>query len=447
MQWSDYTPELPEPQSSGGSNTLLVGNDLLSMYQCYNSCASSTVTANSYEEDKQASHAEGDVDSLESDEEDEEAEDDGGAMVHLDELVKESYRRYAQISTVLDLVTDSIGELQNLEERHRSINESTQRLHDKCDTLMREYAKLTSTAQRIAKPLFHFDVLGPLTLALTPTGSATQYYGNIMPLEEIRRIQQSFRKRMEMDKEDKLIQSSPEEVESNSASSYAIVKESVMTHEELMSLGDRIVKEDEVLFAKSLTQIDQAVAFLQKHTQYRDASVFLERYLTLRAMTLERCRNTCIQKIQQCVRQVQDNANKLHLRHGAHLPEEKPTLMDARVSSIMYVRFRNACQELMPPLLQLHLRCQDTSTESYSKLLSVHSYFMEQRVAVLQPFVLAHLRNSIREHKKHIRSLGSTIAAAEEKNCRFLLQILRKVFMALGTDPKKLPFYASRCLR
>lgn len=129
---------------------------------------------------------------------------------------------------------------------------------------------------------------------------------------------------------------------------------------------------------------------------------------------------------------MEDNAKKLNLRHGASLGEEKPTLKDARISSMFYVRFRNACQGLMSPLLQLHLRSHDH--DSHSKLISCHTYFIEQRVAILRPFVLAHLRNTIREHKKQIRALGSVdnrVSTAEsfyQSSERFswLLDLIRK---------------------
>lgn len=254
---------------------MILGDDLLSLYQYYQHASQTNTMHTEKTEEEQETETDDDTgdDRDQEGEEDQEDKDDGDqeqkgalASAHLAQLVEAAYSRYKQISNVHELVAHCIGELQKLEQRHRSINESTKRLHDKCDTLMKEYAKASSTAQRIAQPLFHFDCLGPLMKALLPRDQQAI----IMPLSEIHTIHRSFQKRMEMNQEDKLIAVSS----SDTSSEYGmkenvtpLTKDTVMTHADLVELGNHLLKEDEFLFAKAMAQMDQSIAFLQNHVR------------------------------------------------------------------------------------------------------------------------------------------------------------------------------------
>ena len=187
----------------------------------------------------------------------------------------------------------------------------------------------------------------------------------------------------------------------------------------LSAPGDGIVMESG--FSPMLQKLDQCLAFVLAHPNYKDSDLYRMRYrqCMTRSMTLIKMHFV------DAVRQLQNEIKERLAGRQTHEP-----LAQNMQLTMFYVKFRSLASRTRNLVSEIELRCP-SHTEYFGLLKDCLSAYFSARRSLLAPFIVEHI-NSVKNE--------SDLLDFASKGCAYIIQLcsdeyqLFRQFFALGDE-------------
>ncbi|CAK4077997.1 unnamed protein product [Aphanomyces euteiches] len=241
---------------------------------------------------------------------------------------------YKACETVEQHTTKSLGLLQEMEDRHVSVTSLTSALYESFETLLKELEALNLKVRTIEAPLPYFTRLPTIAKAV---GGKIDFSSK---------------------------------VESNGTSKVSI-------HVRPYSFGS--IDPTSAAFEQSIHDIDECVAYLEQHMEFKDTPMYLTAYGELMVHALHTLRDYAITKLETA----RDHALASISKHPTAPQSE---IDDASVSYIQFHLAAPACQAITKRMDQ-----RETAPGNESFLPDVLDTYVSLRTQLLSPVVSSYL--------------------------------------------------------
>ncbi|MCO5557959.1 hypothetical protein L7F22_011533 [Adiantum nelumboides] len=162
-------------------------------------------------------------------------------------------------------------------------------------------------------------------------------------------------------------------------------------------------------FLPLLKRLDECISYVSNNPQYADSGVYAVKFRQLQSRALSMVRTHVLGVLKTAAQQVQAGIKESSSVHG------KAALSEAAETSVLYVRFKAAANEIQPVMEEIESR---KSKAEYSQILAdCHSLYCEQRLTLVRGVV----RQRISGYSK-----SEPLASLTRQGCAYLMQVKLK---------------------
>lgn len=159
-------------------------------------------------------------------------------------------------------------------------------------------------------------------------------------------------------------------------------------------------------FLPLLKRLDECISYVSNNPQYADSGVYAVKFRQLQSRALSMVRTHVLGVFKTASQQVQAGIKESAAING------KAALSEAAETSILYVRFKAAANEIKPLMVEIENR---NSKSEYAQILAdCHSLYCEQRLALVRGVV----RQRISDYSK-----SEPLASLTRQGCAYLMQV------------------------
>ncbi|KAI5071033.1 hypothetical protein GOP47_0013284 [Adiantum capillus-veneris] len=159
-------------------------------------------------------------------------------------------------------------------------------------------------------------------------------------------------------------------------------------------------------FLPLLKRLDECISYVSNNPQYADSGVYAVKFRQLQSRALSMVRTHVLGVLKTAAQQVQVGIKESATVHG------KAGLSEAAETSVLYVRFKAAANEIKPLMEEIENR---KSKAEYSQILAdCHSLYCEQRLTLVRGVV----RQRISGYAK-----SEPLASLTRQGCAYLMQV------------------------
>eukprot|EP00250_Pteridium_aquilinum_P014593 c22082_g2_i1 orf=45-2297(-) len=159
-------------------------------------------------------------------------------------------------------------------------------------------------------------------------------------------------------------------------------------------------------FRPLLKRLDECISYVGNNSQYADSAVYVVKFRQLQSRALSMVRTHVLGVLKAASQQVQAGIKENSAVHG------KAALSEAAETSVLYVRFKAAANEIKPLMEEIESR--KSRTEYAQILADCHSLYCEQRLALVRGVV----RQRISDFSK-----SEPLASLTRQGCAYLMQV------------------------
>lgn len=159
-------------------------------------------------------------------------------------------------------------------------------------------------------------------------------------------------------------------------------------------------------FLPLLKRLDECISYVSNNPQYADSGVYAVKFRQLQSRALSMVRTHVLGVLKTASQQVQVGIKESAAVHG------KVTMSEAAETSVLYVRFKAAANEIKPLMEEIESR---KSKAEYAQILAdCHSLYCEQRLTLVRGVV----RLRISDYSK-----SEPLASLMRQGCAYLMQV------------------------
>lgn len=159
-------------------------------------------------------------------------------------------------------------------------------------------------------------------------------------------------------------------------------------------------------FLPLLKRLDECISYVNNNPQYADSAVYVVKFRQLQSRALSMVRTHVLGVFKMASQQVQAGIKESASAHG------KAALSEAAETSVLYVRFKAAANEIKPLMVEIESR---SSKAEYAQILAdCHSLYCEQRLSLVRGVV----RQRISDYSK-----SEPLASLTRQGCAYLMQV------------------------
>ncbi|MCO5558008.1 hypothetical protein L7F22_011583 [Adiantum nelumboides] len=159
-------------------------------------------------------------------------------------------------------------------------------------------------------------------------------------------------------------------------------------------------------FLPLLKRLDECISYVSNNSQYADSGVYAVKFRQLQSRALSMVRTHVLGVLKTAAQQVQAGIKESSSVHG------KAALTEAAETSVLYVRFKAAANEIQPVMEEIESR---KSKAEYSQILAdCHSLYCEQRLTLVRGVVRQRLSGY---------SKSEPLASMTRQGCAYLMQV------------------------